>query len=81
MLKFVKEEIGQLLKNNILVHSSSPYASLIHIAPENEPGKFRMVGDYRALNCITQPITTPCHFYMILGMFYMAALSSVNLIA
>ena len=30
MLKFVKEEIGQLLKNNILV-PSSPSASPIHI--------------------------------------------------
>ena len=58
-LAFVKEEINQLLEDDILSPSSSPYASAIHIVPKSETGKFRMVGDYRALNVSTQPDRYP----------------------
>ena len=61
-LQFVKDEIDQLLADGILVPSSSPYASPIHIVPKSEPGKFRMVGDYRALNNATQPDRYPLPF-------------------
>ena len=53
-LTFVKEEIAQLVRDGIITPSSSPYASPIHIVPKSQPGKFRMVGDYRALNTTTQ---------------------------
>ena len=52
-LAFVKKEIRQLLESGIVVPSSSPYASPIHIVPKQKPGDFRMVGDYRALNNVT----------------------------
>jgi len=44
-LEFVKSEISQLLKDGIIVPSSSPYSSPIQIVPKTEPGKFGMVGD------------------------------------
>ena len=53
--EFVPEEIENLLKPGIITPSSSPYASPINIIPKTGPKKFRMVGDYRALNNITQP--------------------------
>ena len=43
-------EIAQLLKDGIITPSSFSYASPIHIVPKSQPGKFRMIGDYRALN-------------------------------
>ena len=58
-LCFVKREIGALLDAGVLTPSSSPFASAIHIVPKKQPGQFRMVGDYRALNNITQPDRYP----------------------
>ena len=58
-LAFVKQEIHQLLESGIVVPSSSPYASPIHIIPKQKPGDFWMVGDYRALNNVTQPYCYP----------------------
>jgi len=57
--EIVKEEIANLLKAGIITPSSSPYTSPIHIVPKAGPKKFRMVGDYRALNNITQPDRYP----------------------
>ena len=62
-LTFVKEEIAQLLKDGIITPSSSLYASPIHIVPKSQPRKFRMVGDYRALNTTTQPDRYPLPFF------------------
>ena len=61
-LSFVKKEIGALLDAGVLIPSSSPFASAIHIVPKKQPGQFRMVGDYRALNNITQPDRYPLPF-------------------
>ena len=55
----MQEEIENLLKAGIITPSSSPYASPIHIIPKAGPKKFRMLGDYRALNNITQPDRNP----------------------
>ena len=61
-LAFVEQEIKQLLDDNILVPSSSPYACPIYIVAKREPGKFKMVGDYRELNNVTQPDRYPLPF-------------------
>ena len=61
-LTFVKEEIAQFLKDGIITPSLSPYASPIHIVRKSQPGKFRMIGDYRALNTTTQPDRYPLPF-------------------
>ena len=61
-LTFVKGEIDQLLQGGIIISSSSPYASPIHIVPKAQPGTFRMVGDYRALNIATHPDRYPLPF-------------------
>ena len=58
-LAFVKKKINQLLGDGISSPSSSPYANAIHIVPKSEPGNFRMIGDYRALNVSTQPDRYP----------------------
>ena len=58
-LAFVKHEIRELLESGIVVPSSSPYASLIYVVPKQKPGDFRMVGDCRALNNVTQPDRYP----------------------
>ena len=41
------------------IPSLSPYASLVHIVLKSEPGKFRMLNDYRVLNVSTQPDRCP----------------------
>ena len=62
MLTFVKEEIAQLLKDGIITPSSNWYSSPIHIVPKSQPGKFRMFGNYTALNTTTQPDLYPVPF-------------------
>ena len=45
-----------------MCHFHSPFASPIHIVPKQKPGDFRMVGDYRALNNVTQSDRYPLSF-------------------
>ena len=54
-LTFIELAIDRLLDYNVLVPSASPYASPIHIFAKHQSGKFRMVGDYRKHDNITQP--------------------------
>ena len=58
-LAFIKQEIQQLLASSIVVPSSLPYASPIHIVPKQKPGDFRMVDDYRALSNVLEPDRYP----------------------
>ena len=52
MLKIVKETINKMLEEKIIRPSNSPYASPVHLVPKNQG--FRLVGDYRGLNKISQ---------------------------
>jgi len=61
--EFVRKEIENLLKTVIITLSSSPYASPIHAVPKTGPKKFRMVGDYRALNNVTWPDRYPLPYF------------------
>ena len=79
-LSFVKKEIGALLDAGVLIPSSSPFASAIHIIPKKQPGQFRMVGNYRALNNITQPDRYPLPFISDVMDSLKAALFSASLI-
>ena len=60
MLKVVKETITKMLDEKIIRPSSSPYASPVHLVPKNQG--FRLVGDYRALNKISQKDSYPLPF-------------------
>ena len=61
-LAFVGQEIEQLLDDNMLVPSSSPYASFIHIVAKRQSEKFRMVENQKELNNVTQPDRYPLPF-------------------
>ena len=58
-LQIVQEEIDFMLKAGYITRSSSEYSSPIHLVPKKETGKFRLVGDYRALNQQTTPDRYP----------------------
>ena len=49
-LRIIQEEINFMLKAGCITRSSSEYSSPIHLVPKKETGKFRLNGDYRALN-------------------------------
>ena len=58
-LQIVQKEIDFMLKAGYITRSSSEYSSPIHLVPKKETGKFRLVGDYRALNQQTTPDRYP----------------------
>ena len=45
-----KEKINFMLVSRIIQRSNSEYSSPIHLIPTKDTGKFRLVGDYLALN-------------------------------
>lgn len=53
-LKALKAEFQELLQQNIIRPSKSPWSSPIHIVTKAD-GKFRICGDYRRLNAVTVP--------------------------
>ena len=57
MSKVAKEGIEKMLAEGIIRPSQSPYASPLHIVPKREG--WRLVGDYRALNRITERDSYP----------------------
>ena len=57
MSKVAKEGIEKMLSEGIIRPSQSPYASPLHIVPKKDG--WRLVGDYRALNKITERDSYP----------------------
>ena len=59
----LKAQISDFLQKGIIKPATSEYASAIHMAEkkvkEGEPSKFRICGDYRALNLQTKKDTYP----------------------
>lgn len=55
----LRKELDELLSQGILVPSSSPWASPIHLVHKNGGTSYRMVGCYERLNAITKPDRYP----------------------
>jgi hypothetical protein len=53
LLLIVKKQINDMLKNNVIRPSTSPFASPILFVAKKEEGQMRFCIDYRALNSVT----------------------------
>ena len=54
----IQRQIDDMLKNDIIVHSTSEYSFPI-VLVKKKNGEFRFAIDYRKLNAVTQPVTYP----------------------
>lgn len=53
-LRFMKDKYMQMLANGDIKPGKSPWVSPITVCPKKGPEKWRICGDYRALNNITK---------------------------
>ena len=58
MIREIQKQIDEMLKNDIIEHSTSEYSFPI-VLVKKKNGEFRFAIDYRKLNAVTQPITYP----------------------
>ncbi|CAB0034472.1 unnamed protein product [Trichogramma brassicae] len=58
-LKAAKKQFAIWCEDGTCRPSDSPWASPIHIVPKKNPGEFRVCGDFRKLNAVTQPNRYP----------------------
>uniref|UniRef100_A0ABD2W6P9 Reverse transcriptase n=1 Tax=Trichogramma kaykai TaxID=54128 RepID=A0ABD2W6P9_9HYME len=58
-LKAAKKQFAIWCEDGTCRPSDSPWASPIHIVPKKNPGEFRVCGDFRKLNAVTQPNKYP----------------------
>ncbi|OUV17952.1 MAG: hypothetical protein CBC46_01930, partial [Verrucomicrobiaceae bacterium TMED86] len=59
-LEVVREQLAELLELGMIQPSASPFGAAVMVIPKpGQPGKFRMVIDYRRLNALTVPDKWP----------------------
>ncbi|CAB0032873.1 unnamed protein product [Trichogramma brassicae] len=58
-LSAARKQFAIWCENGTCRPSDSPWASPIHIVPKKTPGEFRVCGDFRKLNAVTQPNKYP----------------------
>ena len=59
-LEVVREQLAELLELGMIRPSASPFGAAVMVIPKpGQPGKFRMVIDYRRLNALTVPDKWP----------------------
>ena len=60
MMEVAKNTIEKMLEEGVIEPSNSPYASPIHLVPKKQG--WRLCGDYRALNSVTEKDAYPLPF-------------------
>lgn len=62
MQKFVNEELEEMLHNDIIEPSNSPWSSPVVMVKKKNSDKYRFCVDYRALNKVSEPDAYPIPF-------------------
>ena len=57
--KIIDETVHEMVADGLLSHSTSAYSAPILLVPKKEPGKWRLVTDFRRVNAATQKVIYP----------------------